>query len=166
MLSEAGIRFRYERRGWRSKVGGIMARTNHSARGAYRGCVVRAGEGYEGKQGLNYAPGISAQSAGSQALWLGSGTLPPRGGRTKAHLHEDHESAIYVISGEEAELWTGEQLEHRDVAHAGDYLYIPAGVPHVAVNRSETPVVFIVARTDPNEQESVVMRPELDEKVP
>jgi uncharacterized RmlC-like cupin family protein len=166
MLSDAGIRFRYQRRNWRTKVGGIMAMTNHSARGANLGCVVRAGEVYEGKQGLNYAPGISAQSAGSQALWLGSATLPPRGGRTKAHLHEDHETAIYVISGEEAELWTGEQLEHRDVAHAGDYLYIPAGVPHVAVNRSETPVVFIVARTDPNEQESVVMRPELEEKVP
>ena len=143
-----------------------MAMANHSARGANRGCVVRAGEVYEGKQGLNYTPGISAQSAGSQALWLGSGTLPPRGGRTKAHLHEDHESAIYIISGEEVELWTGEQLEHRDVAHAGDYLYIPAGVPHVAVNRSETPVVFIAARTDPNEQESVMMRPELEEKVP
>jgi uncharacterized RmlC-like cupin family protein len=26
--------------------------------------------------------------------------------------------------------------------------------------------VFVGARTDPNEQESVVMRPELDEKVP
>jgi len=164
MLSDVGIRFSYERRDWRPKVGG-MAMANHSAR-ANLGGVVRAGEGYQGKQGLNYTPGISAESAGSQALWLGSGTLPPRGGRTKAHLHEAHESAIYVISGEEVELWTGEQLEHRDVAHAGDYLYIPAGVPHVAVNRSETPVVFIAARTDPNEQESVVMRPDLDEKVP
>jgi hypothetical protein len=28
------------------------------------------------------------------------------------------------------------------------------------------PAVFIGARTDPNEQESVVMRPELDERVP
>jgi uncharacterized RmlC-like cupin family protein len=139
--------------------------TNHSAR-ANLGCVVRAGEGYQGKQGLNYTPGISAESAGSQALWLGSGTLPPHGGRTKAHLHENHESAIYVISGDEVELWTGEQLEHREVAHAGDYLYIPAGVPHVAVNRGETPAVFVAARTDPNEQESVVMLPELDEKVP
>ena len=46
-----------------------------------------------------------------------------------------------------------------------EYAY-PAGVPHVAVNRGETPAVFVAARTDPNEQESVVMRPELDEKVP
>jgi uncharacterized RmlC-like cupin family protein len=36
----------------------------------------------------------------------------------------------------------------------------------VVVNRSEAPAVFVGARTDPNEQESVVMRPELDEKVP
>ena len=126
---------------------------NHSAR-ATLGCVVRAGKSYQGKQGPNCTPGISADSVGSQALWLGSVTLPPRGGRTKAHLHDNHESAFYLLGGEEVELWTGEQLEHRDVAHAGDYLYIPAGVPHVAVNRGETPAVFVGAQTDPNEQKS------------
>jgi uncharacterized RmlC-like cupin family protein len=130
------------------------------------GGVVHAGELYRGKQGLDYAPGVSAETVGSHALWLGSVTLPPGGGRTKAHLHENHESALYMVSGDEVEVYTGERLEHRDVAHAGDYLYFPAGVPHVAVNRSETPAVFVAARTDPNEQESVLMRPELDEKVP
>lgn len=73
---------------------------------------------------------------------------------------------FYLISGDEVELWTGEQLKHRDVARPGDYLYIPAGVPHVAVNRGDTPAVFVGARTDPDEQESVVMRPELDERIP
>ncbi len=87
-------------------------------------------------------------------------------GRTKAHLHENHETALYLISADEVELYTGEQLEHREVAQAGDYLYFPAGVPHVAVNRGEAPAIFVGARTDPNEQESVVMRPELDAKVP
>jgi len=130
------------------------------------GSVVRAGESYQGKQGLNYTPGVSAQSVGSQAIWLGSVTLPPHGGRTKAHLYENHETALYLISGDEVELWTDEQLEHREVARAGDYIYIPAGVPHVAVNRTETPAVFVAARTDPNEQESVVMRPDLEAKVP
>jgi mannose-6-phosphate isomerase-like protein (cupin superfamily) len=78
----------------------------------------------------------------------------------------NHETAIYLLSGDEVELWTGEHLERREVAHPGDYLYIPAGVPHVAVNRSETPAIFIAARTDPNEQESVVLRPDLEAKVP
>ena len=129
------------------------------------GRVVPAGESYRGKQGPNYTPGISAETVGSERLWLGSVVLPP-GGRTKAHVHDHHESAFYMVSGDEAELWTGAQLEHREVAHAGDYLYIPAGVPHVAVNRGATPALFVGARTDPNEQESVVMRPELDTNVP
>jgi uncharacterized RmlC-like cupin family protein len=137
-----------------------------SARTENLGGVVRGGELYRGKQGLDYTPGVSAETVGSRALWLGSVTLPPAGGRTKAHIHEQHESAFCMISGEEVDVYTGEQLEHRDVAHAGDYLYFPAGVPHVVVNRSEAPAVFVGARTDPNEQESVVMRPELDEKVP
>jgi len=137
-----------------------------SARTENLGGVVRGGELYRGKQGLDYSPGVSAETVGSRALWLGSVTLPPVGGRTKAHIHEQHESAFCMIRGEEVEVYTGEQLEHRDVAHASDYLYFPAGVPHVVVNRSEAPAVFVGARTDPNEQESVVMRPELDEKVP
>ena len=133
--------------------------------GATRGSVVPAGERYRGKQGLDYTPGVSVETVGSHALWLGSVTIPP-GGRTRAHIHEQHESAFYMVSGDEAELWTGENLEHRDLAHPGDYLYIPAGVAHVAANRTETPAVFVGARTDPNEQESVVLRPDLDARVP
>ena len=129
------------------------------------GRVVQAGESYVGKQGLAYTPGVSAETVGSAALWLGSVPVPP-GGRTKAHIHEHHESAFYMVSGDEVELWTGDELQHRNLAHAGDYLYIPPGVPHVAVNRSATPALFVGARTDPHEQESVVMRPELDEQVP
>jgi len=61
----------------------------------------------------------------------------------------------------------GVSAESVEVAGAGDFLYIPAGVPHVAVNRSPTtPAVFVGARTDPNEQESVIMRADLDARVP
>ncbi len=137
-----------------------------AAAGAKIGRVVRAGASYEGKQGPNYTPGVSAETVGARGLWLGSVTLPPRGGRTKAHVHDHHESAFYFVSGDEAELWTGDQLEHREVARPGDYLYIPAGVPHVAVKRSDVPAVFVGARTDPNEQGSLVVRPELDVRVP
>lgn len=98
--------------------------------------VVREGQSYRGTQGLDYTPGVSAESVNSQALWLGAVTIPP-GGRTKAHIHAHHESAFYLVSGNEMELSTGERLQHREVAHAGDYAYIPAGVPHVAVNRTQ-----------------------------
>jgi uncharacterized RmlC-like cupin family protein len=46
--------------------------------------------------------------------------------------------------------------------NAGDFLYIPAGVPHVAVNRGDVQAFFVGARTDANEQESVVMHDKLD----
>ena len=105
----------------------VMDATGRSA-----GFVVRAGESYHGKQGPDYTPGISAESVGAHALWLGSVTLPPAGGRTKAHVHESHESAFYLVSGDAVELYTGEDLERREVARAGDYLYVPAGVPNGA----------------------------------
>ncbi len=118
------------------------------------GRVVQGGASYQGKQGPDYTPGVSAETVGSQGLWLGSVVLPP-GGRTRAHVHEQHESAFYMVSGDEVELWTGGELKERAVARSGDFLYIPAGVPHVAVNRSQTPAFFVGARTDPNDQESV-----------
>jgi uncharacterized RmlC-like cupin family protein len=130
------------------------------------GCVVPGAASYTSKQGSVYAPGISKETVGSQALFLGMVTIPPEG-RTKAHIHERHESAFYMLSGDEVELYTGDGLEHKDVAHPGDYFFFPAGVPHVAVNRSQTtPAVFIGARNEPTAQESVHMRPELDSRVP
>ena len=56
--------------------------------------------------------------------------------------------------------------EHTERAHPGDYLFIPAKVPHVAVNRGNTPAVFVGVRNEPTAQERVVMLPELDALVP
>jgi uncharacterized RmlC-like cupin family protein len=125
--------------------------------------LIRSQDGgsYEGKQGLSYFVGISAESAGSQALCMHLLTIPP-GGKANAHLHENHESAIYIISGE-AEMWYGEGLKEHMVTRAGDFVYIPAGVPHLPFNNSQTePCIAVIARTDPNEQESVVLLPGLD----
>jgi uncharacterized RmlC-like cupin family protein len=127
--------------------------------------LIRAGHAYDGKQGPSYVGGVSAESAGAKGLWLGRIEIAP-GGRTRAHFHEHHETAIHVLSGI-AEMWHGDRLQHHMVATAGDYIYIPAGVPHVAANTSDVdPVIAIIARTDPNEQESVVLRPDLDALVP
>ncbi len=126
------------------------------------GCrIVRPGDTYEGKQGATYAAGISAETAGARGLALHTVVLPP-GARGNAHLHEAHESAIYVVEGE-GEMWWGEGLASHARVSAGDFLYVPPGVPHVPGNRSRTtPMVAVVARTDPDEQESVVLLPDLD----
>lgn len=121
--------------------------------------VVSSGGAHEGATGVTYAAGISATTARSQALCLQIATLPP-GARAQPHLHEGHESAAYVISGEIV-LYHGRDLEKRAVARAGDFLYIPAGVPHLPCNESDEPVVTVLARTDPDEQESVTLLPHL-----
>jgi len=48
----------------------------------------------------------------------------------------------------------------------GEVLFIPAGVPHLAVNRSTENAEFLAARNDPAANESVVLMPELDDIVP
>jgi uncharacterized RmlC-like cupin family protein len=127
--------------------------------------LVQAGPEFEGKQGLTYAVGISAETVGSKHVHLQLATIPP-GSRPKAHLHAEHETAIYLLSGVSG-CWYGERLEHHAVIRAGDFFYIPAGMPHVPYNASaDEPCVAVIARTDPNEQESVTMRPDLDSLVP
>ena len=122
--------------------------------------VVRPGDVYDGKQGLAYVAGISAQTVGATGLCMHLLTIPP-GGRANAHLHEEHETAIDVLSGEGA-MWFGPDLAEHLTVKAGELLYIPAGVPHLPYNDGPEPVVAVLARTDPNEQESVVLRPDLD----
>jgi len=126
--------------------------------------IVRPGQTYDGKQGLSYFEGISAEATGSTGICMHLLTIPP-GGRAKAHMHESHETAIYVLSGE-AHTWYGNRLEHHAIVRAGEMFYIPAGVPHLPANLSDQPCSAVIARTDPKEQESVVLLPELDGLVP
>jgi uncharacterized RmlC-like cupin family protein len=122
--------------------------------------VVRSDSTYEGKQGLTYMAGVSAESVGSRGICMHMLRMPP-GARANPHYHESHETAIYVISGESG-MWYGPNMQHHMVVRAGEYLYIPAGVPHQPYNDSAEECVVVLARTDPNEQESVVLCPELD----
>lgn len=127
-----------------------------------RQCVlVRAGQAAEGRTGVTYAAGVSAATAGARGLCLQLASLPP-GARGRAHRHDEHESAAYVIDGEMV-MRFGERLEHTLVARAGDFVYIPSGVPHLVLNGSDAePAVAVLARTDPGEQEDVTELPELD----
>lgn len=123
--------------------------------------VVGAGVEVSGRQGHLHTPGISAQSVGAQRLHLQIVRIPP-GRWAKAHRHDGHETAIYVLSGESG-MWYGERLEQHLIARAGEFLYIPANMPHLPYNLSASEsCVAVIARTDPNDQESVVLLPELD----
>jgi uncharacterized RmlC-like cupin family protein len=140
-----------------------MSATTETGKTTGTCAVLRAESTYEGKQGFSYFHGISAESVGARGICMHLLTIPP-GVRAKAHLHADHETAIYVLSGE-AEMWYGENLEQYLTCGPGDLVYIPAGMPHLPGNPSDTETCqAVLARTDPNEQESVVLRPDLEER--
>lgn len=117
--------------------------------------VIRGGGSYRGKQGLDYFAGVSAESAGAKAICMHLLEMPP-GAEARPHYHEAHETAIFMLEGT-AEFRHGPKLEHVDRVTAGDFIYIPAGVPHQPYNPTSAPAKAVIARTDPNEQESVVL---------
>ena len=126
--------------------------------------VVHSGPAYEGKQGLTYLRGLTAETVGSRGISMTVLTLPD-GARAKAHLHQDVETAVYVIAGR-AEMFYGPRLEeHLEVA-AGDYVYIPADVAHLVLNRSGEEATALVAHTAASDQDGIVLLPELDALIP
>lgn len=108
------------------------------------------------KQQLPNFEGVSAATAGSKHLCMHLVIIPP-GGKAVAHYHDGYETVIYIIQGR-AETKYGENLEHSSINESGDFLFIPPNLPHQPVNLSDTEeVIAVVARNDPNEQESVVV---------
>jgi uncharacterized RmlC-like cupin family protein len=110
------------------------------------------------KQRLPYFVGVSGETAGARGLSMHMVVIPP-GARAEPHAHRGHETAIYVLEGRVETRW-GDGLANSVVSEAGDFLFIPPGVPHEAINLSaETPARAIVARNDPAEQDNVVPYP-------
>jgi uncharacterized RmlC-like cupin family protein len=119
-------------------------------------CVfIRSGEHYDGRQGVSLTAGVSTRTAGARAVCLHLVIIPP-GSRGMPHYHAEHESAVYAVSGE-TEVWHGPGLAQRTIVRAGDFMYVPPGTPHLPVNRGAVTSVSVVARADPEEQESAVI---------
>lgn len=107
------------------------------------------------RQGLGYFVGVSAASCGARGLSLSLVVVPP-GAAAEPHYHDGYETAIYQLEGR-VETRYGAGLSESVVTEAGDFLFVPAGVPHQPVNLSATePARAIVARNDANESERVV----------
>ncbi len=120
--------------------------------------TVRVPEAATSKQAVPFFPGVSSNNAGAKGLSLMKVVIPP-GASAKAHVHKGHESAIYLLQGT-VETRYGEHLEKSVVNVAGDFIYIPADVPHQPTNLSKTePAIGIVARNDADEQEHVILLP-------
>jgi len=93
-----------------------------------------------------FDPG-AAQTPGSQrlaaigpsldiasAIWGGLFEVEP-GARTGIHHHGEQETIAFVLSGL-CEIRWGDKGELRGSARAGDFIHVPAFVPHMEINPS------------------------------
>lgn len=105
-------------------------------------------------QRLPYFIGISGRTVRATGLSMHLVVIPP-GARADPHVHVGYETGIYVLEGRVCTRW-GPRLEHEVVSKAGEFLFVPPGVPHEAINLSATePARAVVARNDPAEQDRV-----------
>ena len=94
--------------------------------------------------------GVNDSTAGSRNLSMAHILLKP-GGKIQPHVHEDYESALFVIRGRVRQIY-GTQGGFFDVG-PGDFVYIPPGKVHAVENLGDTePAEVIVARNAPHEK--------------
>lgn len=106
------------------------------------------------RQRLPYFVGISGQTVNASGLSMHLVVIPP-GAHSEPHMHIGYETGIYVLEGKVCTRW-GPALENEIISEAGDFLFVPPGVPHQAINLSTTePARAVVARNHPAEQDLV-----------
>ena len=134
-----------------------MTADNVGADWRLRGVRVVRGDELDGNTpqtpGMNRAAAITAARAGAEKLWAGTVIIDPAA-KTGAHHHGSLESVIYVVSGRARMRW-GERLEYMAEAGPGDFIYVPAFVPHQEINaRPDAPLSCVVVRSGRNQWSS------------
>jgi uncharacterized RmlC-like cupin family protein len=89
---------------------------------------------------------IAVDNGIATELWGGIFVVEP-GASTGIHHHGKQETIAYVLEGDSLVRW-GENGEHSAIAHVGDFIHVPAWLPHMEVNPSKDhPFVWVVVRS-------------------
>jgi uncharacterized RmlC-like cupin family protein len=103
--------------------------------------------------GMRRSEAISAKSTGSLRIWMGQTEID--GDTASAnHHHGDSETAIFVLRGQPAFVFIEDGRERRIETAPGDYVFIPAFVPHREENPNAEEAVVVIARSG---QEAIVV---------
>ncbi len=117
--------------------------------------VVKPGPDRDVPRGVVGGAEISQVTAGAANIYMGVFRVPA-GARSRAHYHDNCESALYMLSGGIRIRW-GDHLEKELEIEPGDMLYVPPRITHIVENVSDTePAEYIVARDSPHEDAVVV----------
>lgn len=103
-------------------------------------------------RGTLQTPGSQRQAAIAPQLgieltmWGGVFEVNPRA-RTGIHHHGEQQTIAYVLSGVCEVRW-GPNGEFAASAEAGDFIHVPAFLPHMEINRSDSePFRWVVVRS-------------------
>lgn len=108
--------------------------------------------------GMNREVAISGSRTGSRVLWAGTNRIQG-GAETGPHHHGELESIIYIVYGNALMRW-GDRLQYITSAGPGDFIHVPAWLPHQELNASDTEELHcVLVRSGPEE---VVVNLELD----
>ena len=105
--------------------------------------------------------GVTAQTSGSSALALQllrvSADDPE-----DAHVHEAHETALYLLRGTLV-VYHGDWLQEQTVVRPGEFFFLPAGAVHAfrCLDPAE-PCLAVSARSHPDAREPAQPLPELN----
>jgi uncharacterized RmlC-like cupin family protein len=89
---------------------------------------------------------IAPQLGIESAIWGGLFEVEP-GARTGIHHHGEQQTVAYVLSGI-CEIRWGVQGEFAATAKAGDFIHVPAYLPHMEINPSTSdPFRWVVVRS-------------------
>jgi uncharacterized RmlC-like cupin family protein len=84
----------------------------------------------------------------TSAIWGGLFEVEP-GARTGIHHHGSQDTIAFVLSGA-CEIRWGERGEFVSYASAGDFIHVPAFLPHMEINPSrEQSFLWVVVRSTP-----------------
>lgn len=91
---------------------------------------------------------ISPENGPDSALWGGLFEVKP-GARTGIHHHGEQQTIAYVLQGV-CEIRWGAQGEYAASARAGDFIHVPALLPHMEINPSASEAFrWVVVRSTP-----------------
>jgi uncharacterized RmlC-like cupin family protein len=89
---------------------------------------------------------IHAGAGIESPMWGGLFVVEPEA-RTGIHHHGEQDTIVYVLEGSSYVRW-GQRGEFNATVHAGDFLHVPAWLPHQEVNPSaDTPFRWVVVRS-------------------
>ena len=99
-------------------------------------------------RGMERRPGIDTQTVGASKIWLGHVTAVPNM-MGPPHHHGEAETAAFVIKGR-VRVYYGEDFKEMMEAGPGDYLFVPAHLPHIEGNPNDEPYEAIDCRSPDN----------------